>query len=237
MQDILNGLGIVVLYFVIVASGALILRRRTSIPNEVFRKLLHCILLGSLLVWMLAFSTWWHAALTALVFALALYPILCLAGRIKGFSAFVTERTPGELKRSLLIVFLMFAVVISICWGWLNDKLLALAAVFAWGVGDAAAALVGRRFGKHGLTGRHIEGRKSVEGSLAMFAASFLCVGVILLLRGGLPWYGYLLISAVTAVGATVVELFSLKGMDTITCPLTAMVIMLPLVYLMGGGF
>lgn len=236
MQDILNGLGVVLLYFVIVASAAVLLRRFTRIDNEVFRKILHCILLGSLLVWVVAFSTWWHAALTAVVFALAVYPLLCLAERIDGFSAFVTERNPGELKHSLLIVFVMFAVVICVCWGWLNDKLLMLAAVFAWGFGDAAAALVGKRFGRHALTGRHIEGRKSVEGSLAMFVTSFICVGAILLFRGGLPWYGYILIPAATAAGATLAELFSLKGMDTITCPLTAAAILLPLVYLIGGG-
>lgn len=135
-----------------------------------------------------------------------------------------------------MIVFVMFAAVICVCWGWLGDKLLALASVYAWGFGDAAAALVGKRFGRRALTGAHIEGRKSVEGSLAMFATSFVCVAAVLLFRGGLPWYGYLVIPAATALAAAVVELFSLRGMDTITCPLAAMAVLLPLVHLMGGG-
>lgn len=236
MQDILRGFGAVVLYFLIAASAALLMRRYIKTADEVFRKCLHCILLGSLLVWVLAFSTWWHAALTTLGFAAAVYPILCLAERIKGFSAFVTERERGELKHSLLVVFSMFAIVICICWGWLNDKLLVLACVYAWGFGDAAAALVGKRFGRHALTGRHIEGRKSVEGSLAMFITSFLCVGAVLLLRGGLPLYGYILIPAAAAAASAVVELFSLHGMDTITCPLAATAVILPLVYWIGGG-
>lgn len=236
MQDILSGTVAILLYFVIAASSALLLRRFIHINDEVFRKLLHCILLGSLVVWVLTFSVWWHAALTAVGFAAVVYPILCAAERIDGFSAFVTERKSGEFKSSLLIVFAMFAVVICICWGWLGDKLLVLASIFAWGFGDAAAALVGKRFGRHTLTGRHIEGKKSIEGSLSMFAASFVFVIAILILRGGLEWQEYILISAATAAVTAVVELYSLRGTDTITCPLAAMAVMLPLLYLTGGG-
>ncbi|MDO5110990.1 MAG: phosphatidate cytidylyltransferase [Clostridia bacterium] len=236
MREIWIGMGAVLLYFLVAASGALLLRKYVYIEDEVFRKSLHFILLGSLLVWVLAFSTWWHAALTAVVFALAVYPFLHLAERIEGYSQFVTERKSGELKSSLLIVFGMFAVVVCVCWGWFGDKLLVLAAVYAWGFGDAAAALVGKRFGRHALTGKHIEGRKSVEGSLAMFAVSFLCIIAILLLRGGLPWYSFVLIAAVTAAVTALVELYSLNGMDTITCPFAATAVMLPLLYLLGGG-
>ena len=176
MQDIFNGLGAIFVYFLVAASAALLLRRLVSIDDEVFRKLLHCILLGSLLIWTLVYAVWWHAALTAILFAFCVYPLLFFAERIDGFSAFVTERRRGELKNSLMIVFVMFAAVVCVCWGWLGDKLLALASVYAWGFGDAAAALVGKRFGRRALTGAHIEGRKSVEGSLAMFATSFVCV-------------------------------------------------------------
>lgn len=235
MHDIVYGFGAILIYFMISASAALLLRRFVHINDEVFRKCLHCILLGSLLVWVLTFTIWWHAALASLIFTLAVYPIVCLAERVKGFSAFISERKSGELKHSLLIVFFMFSVVICICWGWLGDKLLVLAGVYAWGFGDAAAALVGKRFGKHALTGKHIEGRKSAEGSFAMFITSFICVGIILIFRGGLPWYGYVLIPIATATGTAVVELFSLNGMDTITCPLAATAIILPLVYLIGG--
>ncbi len=237
MHDLLCGFGAVILYFFIAAFVALVVRKFTPIKDELFRKGLHCILLGSLLVWVLVFSTWWHAAITSIIFAVAVYPALCFAERIKGFSEFITERNHGELKHSLLIVFFMFFVVICICWGWLGDKLLVLASVYAWGFGDAAAALIGKRYGKHALTGKHIEGRKSMEGSLAMFVTSFICVGIILLLRGGLSVFDYIIISAVTAAASAAVELFSLNGMDTITCPLAAMLTMLPLIHWFGGGF
>ena len=236
MAEFWTGLGIVCLYFVIAASAAVVVRLCTPVPHEVFRKTLHMILLGSLLVWVLAYDTWWMAAVSALLFALVVWPILALAERLKGYSALLTERRSGELKHSLLIVFAMFALVVTVCWGWRGDRMLAVASVYAWGFGDAAAALVGKRFGKHGLEGRHIEGHKSVEGTLAMFGVSFVCVLAILLVRGGLVWYLYPVIALVTAAVSALVELFTLDGMDTITCPLAAMAVLLPMLHILGGG-
>lgn len=236
LQEIYTGTGTILLYFIVMASAALIARSRVRIEDEVFRKLLHFILLGSLLVWTLVFKTWYLAAGTALAFAAAVYPFLKLAEGIRGYSRFVTERKSGELKQSLLIVFGMYALVAALCWGWQGDKLLALCSIYAWGVGDAAAALVGKRFGRHPLEGRHIEGRKSVEGSAAMFTASFICVISILLVRGGLPWAAYPFIAAVAAAVSAFTELYSMHGMDTITCPLAAAAVLIPLVQVCGGA-
>lgn len=235
MHELLSGFGLIILYFLICASTALLIRYFTPIPSEVFRKLLHLILLGSLLVWLFVFPTWWISALTAVLFALIVFPILSLAEKIKGFSHLLTERKTGEIKKSLLIVFSMYAIVVCICWGWIGDKLLALASIYAWGIGDAMAALVGKRFGKHTLSGKHIDGHKSIEGSCAMFTASFLSVLLILLIRGGLSWYAYPIIACCTASISAQTELCTPNGMDTITCPLAAMVILLPLTAAFGG--
>lgn len=236
MTEFWTGLGIVCLYFVIAASCAIVVRLFTGIGNEPFRKLLHLILLGSLAVWVQAYDTWWMAALSAVLFAVAVWPILALAERLKGYSELLTERSHGELKHSLLIVFGMFAAVITVCWGLLDDKLLAVASVFAWGFGDAAAALVGKRFGRHKLRGKHIEGTKSVEGTAAMFAVSLLSVLIVLLLRGGVSSFGCVVTAYLTASVCAVVELYSLHGNDTITCPLAAMVVLVPLTALFGGA-
>lgn len=235
LNELLAGLGQVLLYFVLAAGAAALLRQFTRIPDEPFRKLLHGLLLGSLLIWTLNFRTWWLCALSALGFAGAVYPVLVALERWPRYSTFLTERRAGELKSSLLLVFVMYAAVIAVCWGLAGEKLAALCAIYAWGIGDAAAALVGKRFGRHGLTGPHIEGRKSVEGTAAMFAASLVSVLALLLLRGGMPWYGYAVTSLVTAAVSATVELFSLRGNDTIFCPLAAMAVLLPLICLFGG--
>jgi len=230
------GLGLVCVYFVIAASTAVLIRLFTPIYHEQFRKLLHLILLGSLPVWIHVYDIWWMAALSCLLFAAVVYPILAAAEHLRGYSDLLTERKSGELKKSLLIVFTMFAIVITVCWGLLDDKMLAVASVFAWGFGDAAAALMGKRFGRHKLRGRHIEGTKSVEGTVAMFAVSMLSVLVILLLRGGLGILGCVAAAYVTASVCAVVELYSLRGNDTITCPLAAMAVLVPMTWLLGGA-
>jgi len=235
LTELLHGLGTVLIYFVFLASSAVILRRFLSIPDEVFRKLLHGILLGSLFIWTVEFETWWLAAASALGFAIVVYPLLKVLELIPGFSAFMTERRHGELKQSLLIVFTMYAVVVSVCWGLRGDKLLSLCSIYAWGFGDAAAALVGKRFGRHKMSGPHIEGIKSVEGTMAMFLVSFASVFLLLLYRGGLAWYVYPFVAAVTAAVSAAVELYSMKGSDTITCPLAAMAVLLLLLQLCGG--
>lgn len=235
MQDVISAIVSILIYFIVCATSAILLRVLTKIEDEVFRKLLHMILLGSLFVWTEAFPTWQSAAASALIFAALVYPILWFAERFKGYSKLVTERKSGELKSSLLVVFFMYAVVVAICWGWFDDRMLALASIYAWGFGDAAAALVGKRFGKHKIGGKIIQGRKSFEGTTAMFIVSLISVFTILTLRGGLMWYETLVISVVVAAVSAVVELYTLNGIDTITCPVAAMVVLIVLLRLVGG--
>lgn len=172
--------------------------------------------------------------MAAVVFMGMVFPILAFAERIPGYSELLTERKRGEIKNSMVVAFGMFAVLICVCWGWSGEKYLIIASVLAWGLGDAAAALVGKRFGQHFIEGRMVEGRKSIEGTLAMFAVSFVSVMVVLLARGSVEWYAYAPIAAVTAAVCAVVELYTKGGMDTLTCPLAAAAIMIPLVRLWG---
>lgn len=235
MSELLSASGEILLYFALCATTALVAHALLPIPSEVFRKILHLILLGSLTVWVLEFSTWWLSALSAVAFALLVYPLLALAEHLKGYAALLTQRKEGEIKRSLLVVFTMYALVAAVCWGWLDDKLLTLASIYAWGFGDAAAALVGKPFGKHRFRSQAIC-RKSWEGTLAMFGMSFCTVFVILMLRGGLSAGACAVAAAGTAGVAAVVELYTPNGMDTITCPIAAMAVLLPLVALFGGN-
>ena len=232
--EFITGFGVILAYFAVCASSALFLRLLVTVPREVFRKILHFILLGSIFVWTYAFKTWWISAMAAVVFMIIVFPILALAERIPGYSELLIERKSGEIKRSLVVVFSMFAILISFCWGLLGEKYLIIASALAWGLGDAAAALVGKRFGKHYLEGRLIEGRKSLEGTLAMFVVSFFAVLVVLLIHGSIRWYGYVPIAAVTGAVCAVVELYTKGGMDTITCPLAAAAVLIPLVHLWG---
>ena len=235
MIELFRGLGIISGYFILCAAASLLLRRLIRIPTEVFRKLLHIILLCSLFVWVDAFQTWWISSLAALVFVAVVFPLLSLVEKADGYSELLTERKSGEIKRSLVLVFGMFAVLNSICWGWLGQRWLVLACVCAWGFGDAAAALVGKKYGKRFLGGKLIEGRKSIEGTLAMFIVSFIAVLIVVLINANVAWYTGLAIAAATAAASTVVELYTRQGMDTVTCPFAAAAVLLPLLYLWGA--
>lgn len=234
-HEFIAGFGALLGYFAVCAAGALLLRRYVKVPREVFRKTLHMILLGSVFVFTYAFRTWWVSAAAAVAFAALLFPVLALAERWPGYSDLLTERKRGEIKRSLIVVFAMFALVIAICWGWLGERDLVLAAVLAWGLGDAAAALVGKRFGRHHIEGRLVEGRKSVEGTVAMFTVAFLAVMAVLLARDAAAWQGWMPIAAATAAVVAVVELYTRNGMDTLTCPLAAAATLIPLLHLWGA--
>jgi phytol kinase len=234
MIEFLKGLGILFGFYIICISAALLLRCYFRIPREVSRKLLHLILLCSLFIWTYAFNTWWIASLAALAFIAIVFPLLSLAEKLDFYSELLTERKSGELKQSLIVAYSMFAILNSICWGWLGERWLVIICISAWGFGDAAAALIGKKYGRHYLEGKLIEGRKSIEGALAMFTVSLIFVFIVLLIKANIAWYASLMIAVLTAAACTAVELYTLKGMDTITCPFAAAAVLLPLLYLWG---
>lgn len=226
MRDFLTGTGYTAAYIAICLLIVLPVRIFTRIQDEPFRKMLHCVALGSIMCYVYGFQIWYHAVFFCLFFAFAAYPILWFLECFPVCSRFFSERKQGELKSSLIVVFTMFSIVLTICWGLLNDKFPAVASVFAWGFGDAAAALVGKACGKHKIPGTP----KSVEGTLSMFAVSAICVFIVMMIRGGISIPSCLMISVVTALVSATVELYTPGGYDTITCPLSAMAVILAMV-------
>lgn len=235
MQELLRGALSVCLYFIVVASILLSCRWLFKIPDELFRKTLHSVLLVSYIPFVFAFDTWWISAGFAVALEILIYPILAWFERFQHYSDITTERKKGEFKQSLLLAFTMLAVCICVCWGWRKDRYLVLACMYAWGVGDAFAALVGKKFGRHKIKMRLTDGKKSVEGTAAMFTTSALAILTVLLLRGGLQPVGYAAIPIAGAAAAAFVELITKGGYDTVTCPTAAMAVILPLVAVFGG--
>ena len=234
MQELLHGAGIFFLCVIPAIVVAVLARWLIKVPDELFRKLLHFLLLALYGVILYSFEHWWIAALFAALLVIVFFPALTLIGKIPAFSAFVNERKRGEFRHSLILAMCVMAVSICICWGWLNDRLLVLACIYAWGVGDGFAALVGKRFGKHKIRLSFADPHKSVEGSLAMFLTSSAAVLAVMLVRGGIGFGGCLVIAIAAAAVSTFVELCSTGGYDTVTCPAAAMLVVLPLVQLLG---
>ena len=235
MQELLHGAYIFALYLAPMAVVMLSARKFLKIPDELFRKILHFILLGAYIPFLFAFNTWWVSAGFAASLIIVLYPVLALAGKLPFFSSFVNERKKGEFKSSMVLALLTMVLSISICWGVFGDKLLTLACVYAWGVGDAFAALVGKQFGKHKIKLPLADPRKSWEGSAAMFLSAVVSVLIVLSVRGGLGFGACLVIALLAAVATTYVELITKDGLDTITCPAVAMAVIIPLIKILGG--
>ncbi|MFZ5823822.1 MAG: DUF92 domain-containing protein [Bacillota bacterium] len=112
-----------------------------------------------------------------------------------------------------------FALLILLAW---EQKAAVVGGVLAMTFGDALASTVGIHFGRlrYLTLGGHV---KSLEGSLAMFGATFVAVlGTLWFYAAdrGLPWLAGL--AALTAVLATCGEALGVKGRDNLWVPLGA---------------
>ena len=232
MQLFLYGVGITMLYIIVTVGIMLLARKYLTIPDELFRKILHFILLGAYIPLVFVFETWWMAAIFAISLIIILFPALSVAGKIPMFSSFVNERKKGEFRSSMVFAVGMMAFSVCICWGMFGERYLVLASVYAWGIGDGFAALIGKRFGKHKIKWKLADGKKSVEGSLTMFLCSLISVFTVLLVRGGIGIAMCFAIAFLAAVMCTIAELCAKDGMDTVICPVSAMIVIIPMVVL-----
>ena len=233
MQEFLHGAAMVILYLIPMALLALTARKLIKIPDELFRKILHFILLGAYIPLVFSYESWWMATGLSVLMIAMFYPILTLAEKWPLFASFINQRRNGEIKNSMILAISMMALSTLVCWGIFGDRYLVLACVYAWGVGDAFAALIGKRFGKHKIKMKFADHKKSVEGSTAFLITSAIAVFIVLMLRGGIGVFGCFIIALAGAAVAMFVELCTKEGYDTFTCPAAAMVIILPLITLL----
>ena len=197
-----------------------------GLNRELFRKLLHAVAFSSGVV--LAYSTdsWLAAACTSALFAVAVYPLLALAERWRGYADVFNERRAGEVKVSLLLLFGVSAAVIAVCWGFAGERNLIAAVLLTWGFGDAAAGLVGRRFGKHKTSLAIADPNKTWEGSAAFAVVAFIVCAVVLTVTTGGFSLRIMVGSVVAAIVGAFVELVSRNGNDTVTVPLAITVVL-----------
>ncbi|MBQ3590527.1 MAG: TSUP family transporter, partial [Clostridia bacterium] len=224
LVEYLRVLGIYIAFIVLLAASLILVRFTTKVPDYIFRKLLHVVAFTSILPLVLSTEIWWIAAAVEVLFLLLVIIALHFFEHFSFYKSLFVEKAKHEVIRSFVALFGLMTVMIAVFWGIFGREHLyiAIGAIMAWGPGDAAAAIIGKNFGKHKLHGRYIEGIKSVEGSIGMAVTSFVCLLPVLLTMSSLPWSVSLLFALITAPIASLTELFTKGGWDTISVPVVS---------------
>ncbi len=118
----------------------------------------------------------------------------------------------GNLGTVYFPISLLILVIFT--FGVVNRPEIGAVGILVLGYGDGLAAVIGKAYGKKKLVNN-----KSLEGSLTMFVASLVVVTVILLVSG-VALVTTLVAAMIVSVLATVIELYTPKGLDNLTVPL-----------------
>ena len=217
------GLGFYIGFLIVIGLPTVLLKVFFNLPFEVIRKMYHMVITLSIFPLVMLFENWYMAVLAAFMLVLIAYPLLILVENSSFYQRIAVERQCGEFKSSLIIVQLSITLMIFVFWGLLGSqwKYVAVVAVMAWGFGDAAAALIGKNFGRRRILHHRIQGTKTVEGTEAMFFVAGLAIFFTFLIYAGQPWLVSLAVALLVAPVCAVVELFSNRGMDTLTVPIS----------------
>ncbi len=235
ISDLWGALILIAYYLVMLVVFPIFLKTILKVPNEYVRKLQHVGYTLSVFLLLELFSSWYIAIAAICLLVIIAYPFLLFTEKLPIYRRFFVDRskTGGEYRKQLIFAQLSFALLILIYWGLLGVKwhYVVAVAVMAWGFGDAAAALVGKAFGRRHVLHRWIERAKTCEGTIAMILISGLALFFTLFFYAGKPWLSSMLIALLVAPVCGMVELFSRRGNDTLTVPLFTAALIYPLAY------
>jgi len=231
------GAGLLITYYLVfIVLLPTLLKVKLGVSTELVRKIQHVGYSLSIFILLELFSAWYIAIAAAFSLVILAYPVLFLMEKTAWYTKTFVDRTTkgGELRKQLIYVQLSFALLIAIFWGLFGFdwRYVIAVAIMAWGFGDAAAAIIGKAFGRRRVVHSLIDMGKTYEGTLAMVVFAAPAIFITLLTYGGQSWYISLLIAVVVAPLCGVIELFSRQGSDTLTVPLSAAFSIMPLVYL-----
>lgn len=236
ISDIAGAAILMAYYLLLTVLLPTLLKIWLKVPVEYIRKLQHVAYSLSVFLLLELFSSWYLAVAAAFSLVVLAYPVLLLFEKFSFYQKHFVDRTKqgGELRKQLIYVQLTFALLIFVYWGLLGNSwhYVIAVAVMAWGFGDAAAALVGKAVGRRHVINRYIEKAKTYEGTGAMILAAGLALFLTLVFYAGKPVLSSALIAMIVAPVCGVVELFSKRGTDTLTVPLAASALVLPLAWL-----
>lgn len=231
------GTAIIFVYYGASAGFLILLSRLFRIPREMLRKTYHLMCALSIFIALYCFERWWGAACAMAGLFLAAYLVMGPLQKIPAFRVINRLGASGEMRRQIISVLGVFVLLIAVFWGVLGpaSRYHAAVGLVAWGVGDAFAAVFGKRFGRKRKWLARMVPEKTLEGAVAMTASSFFGIALTLILLTRTPVILTCLVSAVLATCGGLVELVSREGWDTVTVPPAVAFLSLLMVPLMAG--
>ncbi|KFF42062.1 MAG: dolichol kinase [Candidatus Atelocyanobacterium thalassa isolate SIO64986] len=200
---------LIVFYLTAVIAIAEILKHSWDTKTEITRKIVH-IASGNIIIfaWQLQLPIW----------ILITGSILSTLAVLVSYAFYLFPSINDINRLSYGTLFYAFSIgILGYCF-WYEERFqYAVIGILIMTWGDGMAAIVGLKFGKH--TYQIFNVNKSWEGSLMMMGISFIVCSVILSLVGE-PFSRTFIISLVTSIVATVLEVFSSFGIDNMTVPI-----------------
>ncbi|MCD8067749.1 MAG: sulfite exporter TauE/SafE family protein, partial [Lachnospiraceae bacterium] len=120
-QELLHTLAVLLIFLVVAVCAALLGFQFLHIGGEARRKVLHTIAFLIILVMLLASTHWYIPALLSVLFVVIVYPILRICEKKDFYAGLFQERTAGEVRNSLILLFGTAAVLITLFWGILDS--------------------------------------------------------------------------------------------------------------------
>jgi phytol kinase len=212
------GLAASVGYVVLVLTGALALRR-TRLSAEARRSLVHVAVGLWIVPTVLLFEARWAAMFTPAVFVLA-----NAVARPRTVYAAIHR---GAGRDWGLVLFPAAVVLLLGLWWDPQVRVVAVIGVLCLALGDSAAAVAGRRWGRRPWAKfvpalHRLVGTKTVEGSVALVAACFLITASAFML--GAEWNVLKSAGAgiVVALAGALTEAVTPGRLDNLSVPLAA---------------
>lgn len=190
--------------------------RRFKLPQEFSRKSVH-IVVGLLVV----------------VFSIniqAMQPITFLSFLFTIINAIVLKfdlmPSMGSERKSYGTIFYPFTILISAIFLWDHFKVIFLILVLVLALADAIAAMVGQNW-KNPKPLIILRDKKTIPGTLAMWAASSVIIYALLLWYGITPTYNPVIVAILSGLFIAAAEMVSIDGSDNISIGIATIIILL----------
>lgn len=212
--------GLIVSYLFVFAmiGTSTLLQNKRIVNEEGARKLIHIGVSNWYLIAMLFFDNVWYAIIPPITFIILNY----ISYKQNVFKA-MERNGKGNLGTVYFPISLLIVTFVSFnnTLGFQDPSYMryfGALAILVLGYGDGFAAVFGKAFGK-----RKLYQDKSLVGTLTMFGFSFLVSITLLMVFANIT--SVVIIAFLLALFASLVELFSPRGLDNLTVPLGVFVI------------